>query len=103
MARSYASLLKVVRDETRAYLQEKKGLIRTYGTGDRVLRVRQRNNKTEPLYDGPLCIAACRHGNIYTLKSSGGVELKSTYKGDSLFPAYTKDGHPIRSLWYASL
>ncbi|KAI1000360.1 hypothetical protein K3495_g7839 [Podosphaera aphanis] len=57
MARSYASSLKATRDEARAYLQEKKGLIRTHGTGDWVLRVRQRNNKTEPFYDGPWCLA----------------------------------------------
>ena len=102
MAKSYASSLNAVRDEARVYLQEKKALIRTYGTGDWELRVRQRGNKTEPYYYGPWCVSACRHRNTYILRSPGGIELKNTYNGDSLFPAYTKDGHPVRSLWYAS-
>ncbi|KAI0991609.1 hypothetical protein K3495_g16578, partial [Podosphaera aphanis] len=40
-ARTDVASMKAARDATRSYLQEKKGLIRTYTTGDWVLRVRQ--------------------------------------------------------------
>lgn len=102
IARSWALSLKASRDKTRAYLQEKKGLIRTFSTGDWVLRVRQRSNKTEPFYDGPWAIASCHPGNTYLLRSPGGIENERLYNGDHLFPAYTSDGHPVRSFWYAA-
>ncbi|KAI1006924.1 hypothetical protein K3495_g1287 [Podosphaera aphanis] len=39
LARTYVASLKSGRDQTRAYTQEDKALIRVYGTGDWVLRV----------------------------------------------------------------
>ncbi|KAI0990717.1 hypothetical protein K3495_g17470, partial [Podosphaera aphanis] len=42
LARQRANGLKASRDQVRAYLQEKKALIRTFAPGDWVLRVRQR-------------------------------------------------------------
>lgn len=53
MARSAVAGLKGARARTRAYLQEQKGLIRVFGTGDWVLRVWQRTKKHEPFYDVP--------------------------------------------------
>jgi hypothetical protein len=67
-----------------------------------VLRVRQRAHKHEPYYDGPWAIASCHTGNVYTLRSPGGITLQNKYNGTNLFPAYSTDGHPVRSLWYAS-
>lgn len=101
-ARNYHNGLKASRDRIRAYLQEKKGLIRTYATGDWVLRIRQRGGKHEPYYDGPWAIASCHSGNTYRIRSPGGIALPSKYNGTNLFPAYVDDGHPVRSLWYAN-
>ncbi|KAI0999615.1 hypothetical protein K3495_g8579, partial [Podosphaera aphanis] len=101
-ARTDVASMKAARDATRSYLQEKKGLIRTYTTGDWVLRVRQRTKKTEPFYDGPWAISSCYPNNTYTLISPGGVRLARRYNGTHLFPAYTRDGHPVHSLWYGS-
>jgi len=102
LARRQANSLQASRDRVRAYLQEKKALIRTYAPGDWVLRVRQRAHKHEPYYDGPWAIASCHTGNVYTLRSPGGITLQNKYNGTNLFPAYSTDGHPVRSLWYAS-
>ena len=100
--RQYVTSLKATRDEVRARLQEKKAWIRTFETGDWVLRTRQRAHKMEPFYDGPWAIAGCHAGNTYTLASPGGIRLRNKYNGAMLFPAYVQDGHPERSLWYAS-
>ncbi|PHH82034.1 hypothetical protein CDD82_7233 [Ophiocordyceps australis] len=94
--------MRTSRAKTRAYLQEKKGLMRVYATGDWVLRTRLRTKKHEPFYDGPWAIVACHQGNTYSLASLGGFCLESRYNGTNLFPAYVRDGHPVRSLWYAS-
>ncbi|KAI0990935.1 hypothetical protein K3495_g17252, partial [Podosphaera aphanis] len=102
IARSYVSSMKAVRDKTRAYLQENKALMRTYVPGDWVLRVRQRRHKFEPHYDGPWAISACHANNTYSLTSPGGYKLGNRYNGTNLFPAYVRDGHPVRSLWYGS-
>ncbi|KAI1004357.1 hypothetical protein K3495_g3855 [Podosphaera aphanis] len=102
IARSYVASLKAVRAKVRSYLQEKKGLTRVYAPGDWVLRVRQRTNKFEPYYDGPWAIAACHTGNTYSLISPGGFLMANKYNGTNLFPAYVRDGHPVRSLWYGS-
>lgn len=51
MARDYFDSLKASRDQVRAYLQEKKGLIRTYAPGDRALRTKERADKSESYYD----------------------------------------------------
>jgi hypothetical protein len=67
-----------------------------------MLRVRQRHHKLEPFYDNPWAIASCHNNNIYILRSPGGVLLANKYNGINLFPAYVQNGHPIRSLWYAS-
>ncbi|KAI3336829.1 hypothetical protein HD806DRAFT_528415 [Xylariaceae sp. AK1471] len=75
LARNYFSSLKASKDQIRAYLQEKKGLIRTYATGDWVLKVRQCNDKSEPYYDGPWTIVSCHQGNIYRIRSPGGIQL----------------------------
>ncbi|KAI0993835.1 hypothetical protein K3495_g14349, partial [Podosphaera aphanis] len=102
IARSCVASLKAVRAKVRSYLQEKKGLTRVYAPGDWVLRVRQRTNKFEPYYDGPWAIAACHTGNTYSLISPGGFLMANKYNGTNLFPAYVRDGHPVRSLWYGS-
>lgn len=102
IARLRANGLAASRDRTRAYLQEKKALLRTYAPGDWVLRVRQRGHKHEPYYDGPWAVMSCHSGNTYKLRSPGGIVLTSKYNGTNLFPAYVADGHPVRSLWYAS-
>jgi hypothetical protein len=100
--RRYVTSLKATRDAVRAKLQEAKAYYRTYETGDWVLRVRQRKHKLEPYYDGPWAITAAHAGNTYTLASPGGIQLRNRYNGAMLFPAYVQDGHPERSLWYAS-
>ncbi|KAI1004419.1 hypothetical protein K3495_g3793 [Podosphaera aphanis] len=102
IARSYVSSMKATRDKTRAYLQELKALTRTYAPGDWVLRVRQKRHKFEPYYDGPWAIAACHVNNTYSLVSPGGFKLVNRYNGTNLFPAYVREGHPVKSLWYAS-
>ncbi|KAI0991794.1 hypothetical protein K3495_g16393, partial [Podosphaera aphanis] len=102
IARSYVASVKAARAEVRSYLQEKKGLTRVYAPGDWVLRVRQRNNKFEPYYDGPWAIASCHPGNTYSLISPGGLLMANKYNGTNLFPAYVRDGHPVKSLWYGS-
>ncbi|KAI0997543.1 hypothetical protein K3495_g10645 [Podosphaera aphanis] len=53
LARSYVASLKCARDTVRVFTQENKALFRTFTTGDWVLRVRSRNHKNEPYYDGP--------------------------------------------------
>ncbi|KAI0996090.1 hypothetical protein K3495_g12091 [Podosphaera aphanis] len=98
IARSYVASAKAIRAKVRSYLQEKKGLTRVYAPGDWVLRVRQRTNKFEPYYDGPWAIAACHLGNTYSLISPGGFPMANKYNGSNLFPAYVRDGHPVRSL-----
>lgn len=100
--RAKMTSLKAARDKTRAYLQENKSLMRTYASGDWVLRVRQRTKKTEPFYDGPYAIHRCFPNNVYSLLSPGGIELVRRYNATQLFPAYTRDGNPVRSLWYGS-
>jgi len=56
----------------------------------------------EPFYDGPWVVISSHAGNTYTLASPGGIRLRNKYNGAILFPAYVQDGHPERSLWYAS-
>lgn len=102
LARLCANGVTASRERARALLQEKKALLRTYAPGDWVLRVRQRAHKHEPYYDGPWAIVSCHAGNVYALRSPGGVTLPSKYNGTNLFPAYSVDGHPVQSLWYAS-
>ncbi|CAJ2504192.1 Uu.00g115860.m01.CDS01 [Anthostomella pinea] len=101
LARSNANSLKASRAQIRAYLQEKKGLIRVFAPGDWVLRVRQRAAKHEPFYDGSWAIVSCHAGNTYHIRSPGGIPLQNKYNGTNLFPAYVYDSHPVRSLWYA--
>ena len=93
---------KSARDEIRSYLQEKKARLRVFGKGDWVLRQRKRNHKDEPFYDGPFVIAETNFNNGYILRTPGGVTLQNHYHGQQLFPAYVRDGHPVRSLWYGS-
>ncbi|KAI0995043.1 hypothetical protein K3495_g13137 [Podosphaera aphanis] len=102
IARSYVASAKAIRARVRSYLQETKGLTRVYAPGDWVLRVRQRTNKFEPYYDGPWAISACHPGNTYSLVSPGGFPMANKYNGTNLFPAYVRDGHPVKSLWYGS-
>lgn len=102
IARNYVNSMRAARAKTREYLQEKKALIRTFAPGDWVLRVRQRRHKFEPYYDGPWAISACHSGNTYSLISPGGYKMINRYNGSNLFPAYSRDGHPVRSLWYGS-
>ena len=101
-ARINGASLKSARDQTRAYTQEDKALVRVYGTGDWVLRERSRRHKHESFYDGPWLTRGYHHGNAYSLSSSGGIALMSRYNGSRLFPTYVRDGRPVRSLWYAS-
>ena len=100
--REYITSLKATRDEVRARLQEKKALIRVFETSDWVLRTRQRGHKMEPFYDGPWAIVSSHVGNTYSLASPRGIRLRNKYNGALLFPAFVQDGHPVRSLWYAS-
>jgi transposase InsO family protein len=100
--RQYVASLKASRDVIRARLQESKAHHRIYTTGDWVLRVRKREHKHEPYYDGPWLVRACHTNNTYTLASPGGIELESRYNGELLYPAYVTDGHPERSFWYAN-
>ncbi|KAI1000484.1 hypothetical protein K3495_g7710 [Podosphaera aphanis] len=93
---------KAARDEIRSYLQEEKARLRTFGKGDWVLRQRKRDHKGEPYYDGPFVIAETNPSNGYILRTPGGVILQNQYHGQQLFPAYVRDGHPVRSLWYGS-
>ncbi|KHJ32457.1 putative tkp3 protein [Erysiphe necator] len=102
ISRSYVNSMRASRAKVREYLQEKKALMRTYVPGDWVLRVRQRRHKFEPFYDGPWAISACHPSNTYSLISPGGYKLINRYNGTNLFPAYSRDGHPVRSLWYGS-
>ncbi|KAI1003237.1 hypothetical protein K3495_g4970 [Podosphaera aphanis] len=102
LARSYVASLKCARDTVRAFTQEKKALMRVYAAGDWVLRVRSRNHKHEPFYDGPWLITSSHENNTYSLSSPGGVDLANRYNGSNLFPAYVQDGHPAQSFWYGS-
>ncbi|KAI0995310.1 hypothetical protein K3495_g12872 [Podosphaera aphanis] len=101
-ARSYVASIKATRDQTRAYLQDHKALMRTYAPGDWVLRTRQSRCKLEPFYDGPWAISACHANNTFSLKSPGGFKLINRYNGTNLLLAYGQEGHPVRSLWYGS-
>jgi len=94
--------LKTRAADIRMRTQEQKAFFRTYGTGDWVLRERQRKNKFEPNYDGPWQIVAMHAGNTYTLATPHGKHLTSRYNGRLLTPAYVDDGQPVRSLWYAN-
>jgi hypothetical protein len=47
-------------------------------------------------------VVSCHDNNTYQLRSPGGVLLNNRYNGTNLFPAYVTNGHPVRSLWYAS-
>jgi hypothetical protein len=100
--RHYVASLKATRDAVRSRLQEGKALHRIYMVGDWVLKVRNRSTKGEPFYDGPWLVRSVHHGNTYTLASPGGIVLEARYNGALLYPAYVADGHPERSLWYAS-
>lgn len=42
--------------------------------------------------------------NTYKLRSPGGILFQAgmKYNGTNLFPAYVRDGHPVRCFWYAS-
>ena len=102
IARSYVNSVKAARSKTREYLQESKALMRVFAPGDWVLRARQRKHKFEPYYDGPWAISACHPNNTYSLISPGGYNLLNRYNGTNLFPAYTRDNHPVQSLWYGS-
>ncbi|KHJ35256.1 putative tkp3 protein [Erysiphe necator] len=102
IAQNYVNSMRAARAKTREYLQEKKALLRTFAPGDWVLRVRQRRHKFEPYYDGPWAISACHSGNTYSLISPGGYKMINRYNGSNLFPAYSRDGHRVRSLWYDS-
>lgn len=102
ISRNYVNSMKASRGKIREYSQEKKALMRTYAPGDWVLRVRQRRHNFEPYYDGPWAIAACHSGNTYSLVLPGGYKMVNHYNSTNLFPAYSRDGHPVRSLWYGS-
>jgi hypothetical protein len=99
---NYVMSTKASQDKMRKYLQENKALNRIYTTGDWVLCIWQHKKKTEPFYDGPWAVIACHDGNTYSLASPGGIALLNCYNGMNLFPAYCREGHPVRSLWYAS-
>ncbi|KAI1004324.1 hypothetical protein K3495_g3889 [Podosphaera aphanis] len=101
IARARESSLRASQDKFRAYLQEKKALLRN-APGDWVLRVRQRKQKHEPFYDGPWQFVECHANKIYSIKSPGGLRLELRYNGKNLFPAYVDDHQPVQSLWYAS-
>lgn len=100
--RDYVNSGKACRDEVRAMLQEKKALYKTFEKGDWVLRTRERRHKLEPFYDGPFQIVKSLPQQNYSLSTPGGEILKRSYHADRLFPAYTMNKQPIRSLWYAS-
>ena len=103
LARDNVNSLKAVQAQARSYLQESKVLTRVFAPGDWVLRVRQRQHKNEPFYDGPWAIERCFDNNTYSLISPGGIQLLNRkYNGTNLFPAYVADGHPVRSFWYGS-
>lgn len=93
---------KAGRDEIRSYLQEKKARLRVFGKGDWVLRLRKRDHKGEPFYDGPFIIAYTTPNNAYVLRTPGGFTLQDKRYRQQLFPAFDRDGRPVRSLWYGS-
>lgn len=96
------SSAKTSRDTLRAYLQENKARLRIFGKGDWVLRQRARQHKGEPYYDGPYVIAKSNDDGTYYLRTPGGILMDNLYHGQQLFPAYVRDGHPVRSMWYGS-
>ena len=98
IARHGVASAKHAREQARAYVQEKKALLRVYAKGDWVLRVRQRQHKGEPYYDGPYSVVGTHAGNVYSIATPGGIRLVNRYNGTNLFPAYTRDGEPVRSL-----
>ncbi|CAD6502900.1 BgTH12-02574 [Blumeria graminis f. sp. triticale] len=101
-ARMNVATGKASRDEIRSYLQERKARLRVFGKGDWVLRQRKRDHKGEPFYDGPFIVGDATPQNGYLLRTPGGFTLQNEYHGQQLFPAYVRDGHPVRSLWYGS-
>ncbi|KAI1004919.1 hypothetical protein K3495_g3299 [Podosphaera aphanis] len=102
IARARESSLRASQDKVRAYLQEKKALLRIYAPGDWVLRVGQRKHKHEPFYDRPWQVVECHANNTYSIKSPGGLRLELRYNGTNLFPAYVDDHQPVQNLSYAS-
>jgi len=102
-ARQASNSQRAVTKEVRSYLNERKAQLKAFEKGDWVLRARQRKSKLEPYYDGPFSIASVnRRNNTYALTTPGGILLRFRYNGNDLFPAYVRDGQPVRSLWYAS-
>lgn len=100
--RKWVNSAKAIRDATRSFLQEDKAEIRRWTIGDWVLRVRARNHKFEPYYDGPFQITKAARNNTYQLTTIAGTPLQGSYNGDKLFPAYVSDKQPVDSLWYGS-
>jgi hypothetical protein len=101
-ARQNANSLKASKDQVRSYLQKKKFLTRVYAPDNWVLKIRQRYNKFEPFYDELWAVVSCHDGNTYRIRSPGGIVLQNKYNGTNFFLAYVEDGHPVRSMWYAS-
>lgn len=101
-ARRWANSAKAVRDATRSFSQEEKAELRRWTTGDWVLRVRARQHKLEPYYDGPFQVIKAFPNNTYHLAMVSGVELQGIYSGDNLFPAYVSNLQPVDSYWYGS-
>lgn len=83
-------------------LSEKKALYREFAIGDWVLRKRVKRNKQEPWADGPFQIVKSFPHKVYQLRTINGQIKKNNYNADLLFPAYSLDGQPIDSPWYAS-
>ncbi|EDO14451.1 Tkp3 protein [Vanderwaltozyma polyspora DSM 70294] len=94
---------KITKDE-RSKVREMLSKVRTdtqndvqYIVGDPVYRLRQKNKKHEPTWDGPYTISQQVGNHTYKIKTKNGKESKYTYHSTKLRPAYAEQGSAIRT------
>ena len=94
--------MRQIREHARTVLQSKKAATRHFRPGDWVLRVRQRQHKHEPYYEGPLLVSKLLEDGRVVLQTPAGRQLPHAQHSANLFPALINDDEPVRSLWYGS-
>ena len=94
--------MRQIRERARTVLQSQKAATRHFQPGDWVLRVRQRQHKHEPYYEGPLLVSKVLSDGRLILETPAGRALPHAQHPANLFPALINDNEPVRSLWYGS-
>lgn len=100
--RQQVNSTKYTRNVIRAILAERQAFIKSFDTGDWVLRKRVKKHKLEPWSDGPYQIVKKLGNNVYQLQTIDGQLLKNKYNAEMLFPAYSFELQPVESPWYSS-